>query len=370
KEKYGLSARVVTNGLRLADEEYCKKLLATGTQVMFSFDGRSPKIYERTRKHPKALEKKLQGLENVRKYRKSKATIMCCVGEGVNDEYLADLIDYCHEGRDFIAALDLIPLVATWGPEEVDAKTSTVEDVERMMTKAIPGMEFVPAAVMYRFETLLSTFNVGRLTFGGAHPNCEMVSLLVSDAKGYHPPSRFLKRPFQEAVRDLLQLDREMGKNLKSHWISNLFGRRGQRFVYGKALWKLIRRNLDLDEIFGGSPWQGAARVGWDLLRGRKFKEVLRRHTHLHGILRVIVLPFVEQDWVESARLVDCPANFAYEHPKTKEIRLMPVCAWAIYKDDILRVTSEEYGLDHKTGQDGLTGLKNRTDIEPEAAIN
>ena len=146
KKKYGLQARIVTNGLRLADEAYCKELVKTGTQIMFSFDGRSPEIYERTRKHPEAVVKKLKGLENLKKFRKSKVTIMCTMGEGVNDKHLADLIDFCHEGRDYISALDMIPLTATWGPESVDAKNTTIEDVERISAAAVPGMEFFPAA--------------------------------------------------------------------------------------------------------------------------------------------------------------------------------------------------------------------------------
>ena len=161
RDDYGLSARVVTNGLRLANEEYAKKLLATGTQLMFSFDGRDPKIYNKTRKHSRALELKMKALENISKHAKAKITVMTCVSEGLNDEALADLIDFCHEGRDYIAALDLMPLTATWGPEEVDAESATIEDVERLMKKAIPGVDFFPSGVLYRLDTLRSTFDVG-----------------------------------------------------------------------------------------------------------------------------------------------------------------------------------------------------------------
>ncbi|MCL5269617.1 MAG: radical SAM protein, partial [bacterium] len=126
---YGLSARVVTNGLRMADEEYCKELLATGTQLMFAFDGRDPGIYRKIRKSARSLETKLKGLANVRKHRKSKITIMCCAGLGVNDDKMDDMIEFCHEGRDYIAALDLIPLVETWGPEAIEAGNTTIDDV-------------------------------------------------------------------------------------------------------------------------------------------------------------------------------------------------------------------------------------------------
>lgn len=347
KEKYGLSARVVTNGLRLADEEYCKKLLATGTELMFSFDGRSPKIYERTRKHPQAYEKKVKALENVGKHRKSKITIMCCVGEGVNDEYLADLVDFCHEERHYIAALDLMPLNATWGPEEVDAKNATIEDVERMMEKAVSGMEFFPASVLYHLDTLRSTFEIGRVTFGGAHPNCETVSVMISNGEKYYPVSKYLNCSLKDLMIELMALDKQMSERLERSPIAHMFGRKGRQFIYGNALFEFIKRNLNHREVFGDAATSRMLRIVWGLICGSRLKDLLRQNTRCHGILRVIVLPFEDKDCLEAARLVDCPAAFAYEHPVTKDIRLMPVCAWVAYKNNILRETARHYEVDH-----------------------
>lgn len=368
RDRYGLEARVVTNGLRLANEEYCQRLLATGCQLMFSFDGRNPAIYERTRKHPTAYAKKLQGLENVRKHRKSKVTLMVCVGDGVNDHDMADLVEYCHEGRDFIAAMDLIPLTATWGPEQVDARNTTIEDVERIMAEQLPGMVFFPAAAMFRLKTLQQTFDLGRLTFSGAHPNCESVSAMISDGQRYHPIGKYLKRPLDAVISDLLELDQRLGERLPRSLMSRLFGARGRRLVYGWALWKLVRRSMDTREVIGPKAGSKIARIVWGLARGTKMKVLLRANTQVHGLLRVIVLPFEEAGCVEAARLVDCPAQFAYEHPETQEVRFMPVCAWPFHKNGILRDTAERYGIDHGTGAEGLTGLDKRTAASPAAA--
>lgn len=367
KMKYGLSARVVTNGIRLADEEYCKTLLATETELMFSFDGRSPQIYERMRKHHGFYEKKLTALKNVSKHCKSKITIMGCVGKGVNDRHLADLVDFCHEQRHSIAALDLIPLTATWGPEEVDAQSTTIEDVEQMMAEEIPGTEFFPAGMLYELNTLRSTFDVGRLTFGGAHPNCEAVSIMISDGRKYHPTSKYLNRPFRDFMIEMVALDKEMGEKLERTLIARIFGRRGRQFLYGGALLKFFRRNINTREVFAGGATSKLVRILWGLAYGTKMKDLLRAHTKCHGILRLIILPFGERECIESARLVDCPASFAYEHPLTREIRMMPVCAWTIHKNDILRKTSEYYGVDHTTGQVGLDLLKNGIDPEAKA---
>lgn len=358
KRDYNVSTRVVTNGLRLADEEYAKKLLATGTQLMFSFDGRNPKIYEHTRNHSKALELKLKALENISKYSKSKiVTMMTCVSEGLNDAYLADLVDFCHEGRNYIVALNLMPLTATWGPEEVDAQGATIEDVERVMKKAIPGLEFFPSGVLYKLNTLQSTFDLGSMTFGGAHPNCETISAMISDGQKYHPVSKFLKQPTNNAVTEWLELDRLMGEKLKRSTIAKRFGPKGRKFVYGMALLKFQKKHVNYQEVFGGGTTLKVAQIIWGLLTGVKFKQLLRKYTRCHSILRLIIMPFEEKACVEAARLVDCPANFAYEHPETREIRLMPVCSWVAYKNNILRSTAANYQDDYIVGDVELTAL-------------
>ena len=367
RDKYGLEARVVTNGIRLANEDYCKKLLATGCQLMFSFDGRAPEIYERTRKHPKSYERKLQGLENIRKYRKSKITLMVCVGEGINDKYLPDLVEYCHGGRDFIAAMDLIPLVSTWGPEKVDTRNTTIEDVERIMIQQFPGLAFFPAGVMYKLTTLRQTFDMGRLTFGGAHPNCESVSAMISDGTKYVPITKYLKRPLNDAVADLLDLDARMAEMIPQSLFCKMFKTKGPQIIYGWNLYGLMRRNLDTCEIFGGAMFPKLMKIGWGLLRGIRMKVLLRANTKVQGVLRLIVLPFEERACVEAARLIDCPAQFAYEHPVTRDIKFMPVCAWAIHKNGILKTIAQTYGV-AEAGQEGMTGLKPRAEVAEELA--
>jgi 7,8-dihydro-6-hydroxymethylpterin dimethyltransferase len=340
---YGLHARVVTNGVRLADAEYCQKLLATGTQLMFAFDGRNPEIYNKIRRTPRAYENKLQALENIRKYHKYKITIMCCAGLGVNEKDMADLIRMCHEGQDYIAALDLIPLTETWGPESVEAEDTTIEDVERMIIDALPGTEFISSGVLYRLPTLLATFDLGRITFGGAHPNCESVTVLISDGQAYYPLSRYLKISLPEMVRIAIEADRLLEKKLERSLIARWFGKRGRQWAAMPTVLGLLGRTIRFKEIFGRRMALKVTLVLWGLLRGVKLKDLLRRHTQCHNILRVMVLPFEETANLESERMKECPASFAYEHPLSREIRFMPVCAWPTFKNQILRETARHY---------------------------
>jgi hypothetical protein len=153
-----------------------------------------------------------------------------------------------------------------------------------------------------------------------------------------------------DAIRDALAMDAAMRKKFEGRSLSL----KQRRIIYGRQLYSFLRKHVNLREVFGGSPVLGILKIMAGRRSGKKTKELLREHTRLHGLLRLIVLPFEEKECVEAARLVDCPAAFAYEHPETKEIRFMPVCSWSIYKNGILRSTSENYGVDNGTGTMGL----------------
>ncbi len=343
-KSYGISARVVTNGIRLANEEYCKKLLATRAQLTFAFDGRDPGIYNKIRKNKNAYELKIKALQNIRKFKKSKVTLMCTTGWGINDHCIGDLIDFCHENKDIISALDFIPIVAHWGPEDINEKSSTIEDVEKIVEKAKPGTKFFPAAILYKFDTLKDVFDF-RMTFGGAHPNCESVSMMVSDGEKYQPFSKYLKKDLNEAILQAVKLDEEMGKRLKKSVFVKIFGKKGKQFLYGLKILGFFKQTINLNEILGSNPYIKSLKIILGLMTGKKLKTMFRKYTKFHNVLRMIVLPFEEAECVESARLVDCPAAFAYEHPSTKDISFMPVCAWALHKDNILKATALNYNV-------------------------
>ena len=53
-KSYGLSVRVVTNGLKLADKKYCEKLVEEGVSVLISFDAFNKTLDEIFRGMPEA----------------------------------------------------------------------------------------------------------------------------------------------------------------------------------------------------------------------------------------------------------------------------------------------------------------------------
>jgi len=137
-KRHGLSARVVTNGLRMADEDYCKRLLATGTQLMFAFDGRDPKSIARfarargarpqtrgARQRPQAPP--VEGYDHVlrRPGRERRQ-------DGRYDSVLSRTPRFYRRAR-------LDSLSRDVGTEAIDAGNTTIDDVERMIRRRSRG---------------------------------------------------------------------------------------------------------------------------------------------------------------------------------------------------------------------------------------
>ena len=345
--RHGLRVRIVTNGLRLADEEYCRRICEAKIPVLFGFDGRDRSIYERLRKNPGAYDKKVKALENLARMATRKHTIMVCVARKINDRHMGDLIEFCHENRRWIDALHLIPLTETWeeGEFETDIST-TIEDVEEIIADAFPGerVEFVPAGIGHRLEPLARFFGSPRLTFGGVHPNCESMTAFLSDGERYRPVSHFLKRPLEECVAELLDLVEELRPRLErldpARWLDRWRG----RLLVARKLLGPLRRSLDTRRIVGGNRFVAILKILFGLARGKKAKDLLRTHTRIEAALRMIVLPFEEYHSIDSARLQNCTAGFAFEDPDTGEAKVVPVCAFSLYKNDIQRKLAEKYG--------------------------
>jgi pyruvate-formate lyase-activating enzyme len=344
--EHGLRVRIVTNGLRLADEDYCRRLCATKTPVLIAFDGRDPEIYRRFRKSPAALEKKLKALENLKKFSRRKNTLMVCVARKVNDRHMGDLLRLCHGYRDVVTALHLIPLAQTWeeGDFETDVATTT-EDVEKIMAEAMPDerVDFIPAGLGSHLDRAMDFFGGVRLSFGGVHPNCESMTLFLADAERYHAVGHYLKRPFGELAEETVARARAIAPRLARldtrRWPHRL---RGRLLVFRKLLWPALRA-VSFRKVLKGNRVLAALRILGGLALGRRPKDVLRKHTAVQSVLRMIILPFEEYYTIDGARLAHCTDGFAYEDPDTGEVKTCPVCSWSLYKTDILRKLAAKY---------------------------
>ena len=347
----GLKPRVVTNGLMLADEEYCRKFCEAGGRVRFAFDGRSPDIYERLRNNRGAYEKKMKALENLKKYSRRRHALISCAAYGINDQYIGDLIQYCHDNRDLISEVGIIPLTENW--EEgafTAARHTTMEDVEKMVQAAIPGgeVEFIPAGLTYclrkprtfirrntRSETLL---------LAGVHPNCESITLLVSDGKTYRSINHFLTRPLSKVIVELATLCKKIEPRLEKLDAEKFWQRQRGKMVLARTFLPWIFRTVRFRRLFGTLAADLCAALA------RPFKRLARPNDPAldrrpRRILRVAVLPFEEQHSIDAARMESCKAVFAYEDADKGTVETIPACLWYPYRNAILEKLARKYGV-------------------------
>jgi len=291
----------------------------------------------------------MKGLENLRKYSHRKHAIIACAARQVNDQYMGDLLQFCHDNRDLISDIGIIPLTENWNPGEFDVGVhTTMEDVETMVQRAVPGgrVEFVPAGLSYCLRKARSFFQRDVpsevLLFAGAHPNCESMTLLVSDGRTYRSINHYLRRPLSQVALEVVALTQQIEPQLDHLDPSRFLQRvRGQflviRTLGGWGLrtvrfWRLkpIRR---LGSAVFWQFYRKAARLAG--VRTRRARD----------LVHVAVLPIEEEHSIDAARLQRCKAAFAYEDTEDGKIKYIPACLWYPYRNPILEKLSKKYGV-------------------------
>jgi len=334
---YGFQVQVFTNGLRLADKEYCKEFCALGIQVNFSFDGTQREIYQVLR-GDNSLAAKKKAFENVIECGVNKLAIITTVANGVNDGDMRNLLEFIHQFRDHVSVWGFVPLTPCW-EGEVNLSPTTTECVERIFQQLVPEIEFVPTGMM-SFHVLSRFF--GRQTLGGSHPNCESATLLVSDGTKYSPISTYLRIPLSELLVRLRKLDKELSAKAAS-----LPSKRIRRFMFDvRAVAKtigILGRSLELSRIFGDRFLWPATLAVLDILRGEKIDKIIASRTLCKNLLTLITIPYEDQGGLEDARLHDCPAVFAYEDVDSGQIRTAAFCSWQTIKDEKCRRIQAHY---------------------------
>jgi len=342
----GISVSLVTNSISLADEEYCRRVCEAKVDMLLAFDGRGAEIYQKMRGSAKAYEKKLQALENVRKHSRRKHTIVCTVGRGVNEHAMKDYFEFIHNYVSVTRRLFFIPLAELWESGEYEAEVMTTPaDCEEILQAAFPDepLEFVPAGLFSHLVPATRLFGKSAIRFAGVHPNCEQTTFLLSDGERYRPMSFILKRPLAEIVSDLIDRAEAVNPRLAALDPSKALHRLWGRVLVLRAFGGLMVSSLDFKKILKGNRILRGFRLFGGMLIGRDLKEQVRRHTNVIDGVAVTILPFEELHSVESERLVQCTAAFAYVHPKTNKVATVPFCTWGLYRTEMFRKIAEKY---------------------------
>jgi len=351
---YGLRTRVVTNGLKMADKEYCDRLLATRATILLSYDGANPETYVKLRGTDSAMKPKQEAIENIGAspyLRRGKVYLISCIARGTNHEELPELIDFYHSKRDFVNTVHLMPLAHTWEGHATDFEPEriTTECLEQMVEDIYPGetVRFLPAGFVAQLSTVAESIGRAALPFLGAHPNCESVYLLVSDGQHYVPIDHYLKGTLVDVGHDLLKAETRLAEKAS----------KGDRELRGlkKAVAKLrgltaiaplFLRHVRFGRLLKGKGptklWHAIA-LAFGLLLGRKTGRAMARHTNAQALLQLIILPFEDNHVIETERLERCPNLHVYLDPKTDEVKHVPVCAWRLFNRPVMREVAEHY---------------------------
>jgi MoaA/NifB/PqqE/SkfB family radical SAM enzyme len=351
-KRHGLKPHVVTNGVKLADEEYCKQLCDARVPLRFAFDGRSPDIYERLRHNRAAYDKKMKALENLKKFSQRKHAIIACAAWGINDQYIGDMIQFIHDNRDLISDLGIIPLTENWEPGTFDAaKTTTMEDVEKMVKQAVPGgeVEFIPSGLAYSAKKPRSFFRKNPrsevLLLAGVHPNCESFTLLISDGQHYRGINHYLKVPFGQTAVNFAALARKIEPRLDRLDPKKFFQRWRGRLLCIRTFLPWALRTINWVGLADGKPVRGLLKLLMRAVFRPQLPEGMASSRRPRRLLRLAMLPFEEQHSVDAARMENCKAVFAYEDADDGKVKTIPACLWYPYRNPILEKISKKYGV-------------------------
>lgn len=353
-KSYGLSVRVVTNGLKLADRNYCEKLVEEGVSVLISFDGFNKKMYEMFRGMPEALELKLKALENLAHRKKGKVILMTVASKEQDNEDLKKLFDYCVKNKKITRGIFIMPLAHMWSPDRLDynPERTTPEDVEHMVNDAVGGgVEFVPLGSLDT-KVFNKVLKLKEMPFVGVHPNCESITILVSDGKRLFPVSRFLKKGLFNLVGDLRKVGNEISRHKKIGFLFKIK-------VY-LAILNILFSNFSFENAVGRkglSAFLRWVKIISRVLLGHKLKDVIREETDMKGALQIMVLPFEDYDTTEAVRLKMCTSSFVYPENRDGDVKYIPVCAWERHKKKVMKDIAEKF---NKPGfNKGLSREKN-----------
>jgi uncharacterized radical SAM superfamily Fe-S cluster-containing enzyme len=335
---HGFQVQMFTNGIKLADMNYCKELCSLGIQVNFGLDGTKSEVY-RTLRGDNSLAVKKKAFENVIKCGVNKLTVITTVATGVNDANMSELMAFIHERREHVSVWAFVPLTPCWDGANVKLEPTTTECVENIFEKMLPEIEFVSTGMM-KFDVLSRFF--GKQTLGGSHPNCESATVVISDGEKYVPISTYLNTPLSEALSKLKKLDGKLSRKKPLDSASIL--RRGWFNVSSAMQTALIfAQTVNFRKSFAKPASVNAVKALWDIIRGRKIDEVLKKRTCFKQLLTLITIPYEDTGGLENARLHDCPAVFAYEDVDTGKIRTAAFCSWQTVKDDVCRKIQAHY---------------------------
>ena len=349
---FGLNTRVLTNGIKMADPDYCAELVGTHAHLLISYDGSNREAYAHLRGSDKCFDRKQKAIENVKAQPRGRISYVSCLAWGLNHDRVPELLDFCHGQRDKLHGIYLMPLVATWDKGDFDYMPDrmTTEDVEQLVADCFPGhdVQFIPLGVASEFTTIVRYFARDPFPYYGTHPNCESLYVAVSDGEKYLPIDHYLRTNLPGVAERFLKLEMKL-RDREKRWETNAVGRvlnavrlKGlvlKTLALAGVGWGLLRTVRFTRTLKGRGPGKlyhlGAFLLSRLILR-RKSRDAREKHMNLLDALPIVILPLEDNPILETERLERCPSSHVTYNPKTGEFKYIPVCSWRLHSKQVL----------------------------------
>lgn len=157
-KKHGHIPVIFTNGLKLQDLKYVKKLKRAGLEyVLFSFDGFRKEIYEEMRGDENQLRIKLRALDNLRK-EKISVQISVTVAAGINEKELCRIIDFARSNHNFIKGVIFYSAIPSGRFDIKTTKTMKTTEIFDFISSEFPAINKEYALEFKRFIMNLHKF--------------------------------------------------------------------------------------------------------------------------------------------------------------------------------------------------------------------
>jgi hypothetical protein len=228
-----------------------------------------------------------------------------------------------------------------------------MEDVEKVVRDSVPGgdVDFIPTGMSYALKQARSFFRKDPrsevLMLAGVHPNCESMTILVSDGKTYRSMNHYLTKPLRQAAVEFVELARKMEPKLDGLDPRRFWQRQRGRLVVIRTVAPWLFRTVRMWRLNVFSRLAGFA---WRRLFHRHAGESKFGSRRPRPVLRVAMLPFEEQHSIDAERLRHCKAVFAYEDTDDGKVKYFPACAWYPYRNPLLEKISRKYGVAPEAG--------------------
>lgn len=168
--------QIATNGITHANPEFAERSAEAGLHTLYlQFDGLDDHIYRKVRAEP-LLEKKLECIENCRKFG-LKICFVPTIIKNFNDDQVATIFKFAVQNVDVVSAISYQPVVFTGriNRRELERKRYTLGDLAHDLAKcseADPHRDFTPLSFLTPLSRILQTLDGKPKIRPSCHSDC------------------------------------------------------------------------------------------------------------------------------------------------------------------------------------------------------